>query len=710
MPNKDSLVWNYYKSSLIEGTRYGQCRFCNKKFVTHALRMRTHLRKCLNCPTEVKNKFFDQESKDVKIVEDKETNSSVPRNTTKNLEPNKKKMKIDHFVDRMDCKQNSNTDILMARAFYASSIPFRTVEDDYFLAALKALRPAYTPPSRWSLSHTLLNKEYARIETFVKYKIKNADSICIQTDGWTDISGNALINIVFTTPSPILYKAIDPKTNKHTADYMASLLCSVIDEVGSNKVHALVTDNASNMRATWELITKRYPNLTTYGCAAHGLNLMAKDVVLKINSIKSLSVKAKKIVQYFRQKHLPRQILKQITVEKMGHDICLKVPVETRWGSMADCLRSLLACREYLELAVLHSRISQDADKYGIRDDILSDRNFWQILRKSLLILDSISTGIKSLEGERGSMEKVYPVLKKVFDDFTENLETFEESEKAELLDIFNRRRQLILHDSHLACHLLDPKNQGKLLDENEKKRAMKFIITIGKLMKLENLIVDLAEYIAKENFFDSEILWQSAEEMNSIVWWKGLCSTRALATLATRILNFPATSCSCERNWKDFSLIKTKKRNRLTVETTIKLAFIKYNLRLASTSDIDNCLKVTSDEIQNDNEDVMHCNEFESLEGEEDDTDGESFDSVDDTLDNETDSPQLLEYQEAEYCDDVTQIFIGTEHLDMSKASDIIDESEYLSEVAACQVSLGPSCSDADKITKYINLCGRKL
>ncbi|KAF2879484.1 hypothetical protein ILUMI_26679 [Ignelater luminosus] len=53
-------------------------------------------------------------------------------------------------------------------------------------------------------------------------------------------------------------------------------------------------------------------------------------------------------------------------------------------------------------------------------------------------------------------------------------------------------------------------------------------------------------------------------------------------------LLSEPATSAASEHNWSAFSNIKTKKRNKLTVDRTHKLVPIKFNLEIFKGTDID--------------------------------------------------------------------------------------------------------------------------
>ncbi|KAL8488881.1 hypothetical protein ACS0TY_024977 [Phlomoides rotata] len=64
--------------------------------------------------------------------------------------------------------------------------------------------------------------------------------------------------------------------------------------------------------------------------------------------------------------------------------------------------------------------------------------------------------------------------------------------------------------------------------------------------------------------------------------WWRLFdVDATHLQNLAIRILSQISSSSSCERNWRVFERIHTKKRNRLELERLNDLVFVHYNLRL---------------------------------------------------------------------------------------------------------------------------------
>jgi hypothetical protein len=77
------------------------------------------------------------------------------------------------------------------------------------------------------------------------------------SDGWLNVRGQGIINYITSTSQPVFYKRTDTRDNRHTGLYNADEL-KAVNYVGPQKVFALVTDNAVNMKATC-------PTLTSHG-------------------------------------------------------------------------------------------------------------------------------------------------------------------------------------------------------------------------------------------------------------------------------------------------------------------------------------------------------------------------------------------------------------------------------------------------------------
>lgn len=66
-----------------------------------------------------------------------------------------------------------------------------------------------------------------------------------------------IVNVILTTPEPVVYKVISTGINKHTGVYMASITEKVVNEVGTEKVISVVSDNAKNMVKAWDVFIKK---------------------------------------------------------------------------------------------------------------------------------------------------------------------------------------------------------------------------------------------------------------------------------------------------------------------------------------------------------------------------------------------------------------------------------------------------------------------
>ena len=74
---------------------------------------------------------------------------------------------------------------------------------------------------------------------------------------------------------------------------------------------ALVSDNTSNMKKSWKLLGEKYSELTCYGCAAHSMNLIFRDL-MKLETLKKVKHQAKQIVKKFKSKHILMNLLQSM--------------------------------------------------------------------------------------------------------------------------------------------------------------------------------------------------------------------------------------------------------------------------------------------------------------------------------------------------------------------------------------------------------------
>lgn len=432
--------------------------------------------------------------------------------------------------------------------------------------AFKSLRPAYNLPSSYAFSSFLLDNEYIRIKELVENKINESISLSLLSDGWTNIKGEGVINFIICTPRPVFYKSINPGTERETGQFICDKLSEIVEEIGSAKFFLIVTDNASNMRSAWEKVMVKYPHISCIGCAAHCLNLLLKDF-MKVKELSSTSNKSKEICKYFKNHHVLYASFKSIQLEKYPKNeiTTLKVPAETRFGSMFLNLNSLLKNKEAVQCTVIKEELKAEI-KQDLKRTILDD-NFWIKVNSIVKIMSPILTGIKVIESDRALLSEVPVIFQFIRNNFkylnlgdsvANSLETF-----------VDERYRFSCYPIHYAANLLDPRFHGKYLKDDETLAAIEFISEKAGQLGLDRglVIANVAQYRTKTGFWNRTMLWDCVNHTHPVIWWQGLCTTQALTPIAARILSGVPSSAACERNWSAHSKIHTITRNRLASE-----------------------------------------------------------------------------------------------------------------------------------------------
>ncbi len=481
------------------------------------------------------------------------------------------------FFDSMDERSQRNADECFARAMYATGSPLMLTANVYWKRFLNVLRPAYTPPTRHALSTHLLDREFNRVQAKVKQTIDKADCISIISDGWSNVHG--IINYIVTTPQSIFYKSTDTKDNRHTGPYIADQLKAVINDLGPEKVCALVTDNAANMKVAWAHVKETYPHITTIGCAAHALNLLLKDI-MALDTMNTLYETAKQVVKYVKGKQVASAIYLSKQKEK-NKSTTLKLPSITRWGGVVFMYDSLLKGKESLqEMAMSQTAPIESAIKRILLDDV-----FWERVTSCLRILKPIAAAIAKIEADTAILSDV----KYLFAELKEEIQTvlpaslLLQAEETAVVISLEKHQEFCMKPIHAAAYMLDPKYEKSILSVEDICSAYAVITAMSHRLGLDEgrVLGSLAKYRTKQGLWEWDGIWQSCQHISASTWWKGLCGSEALAPVASIILQIPPTSATSERNWSLFGNIHTKVGNRLTNASVEKLVAIRANLRL---------------------------------------------------------------------------------------------------------------------------------
>lgn len=190
----------------------------------------------------------------------------------------------------------------------------------------------------------LLDITYEKNEIDLKEKLQSK-SLILMIDGWSNVRNDPILAISLhkgtkgtkstKDTKSFLFNAYDSGSGKKTAKKCSEVVEAAIkqcEEKYDAKIFAVVTDNENKMSKMWQILKEKQSKLIAYGCSAHLLNLVEKDVTPQ-----TILHKIIKIQKYFRNVHQAHGWLK----EKDG--LMPQIPNETRWNSHPEFVRTFVA-------------------------------------------------------------------------------------------------------------------------------------------------------------------------------------------------------------------------------------------------------------------------------------------------------------------------------------------------------------------------------
>lgn len=148
------------------------------------------------------------------------------------------------------------------------NIAFTAVENPYFLEWVNYLRPSYTTPSSWVISHSLLTTEVARVQLEEIEYLKDRKLLTLLIDGWEDLLRRSLYGSVASElkREPVVLSLEDMTGKRGNADAMiesSQKALKAMELEACTNIIAVTTDNPTVMRSfrkkfeaiyTWVLV------------------------------------------------------------------------------------------------------------------------------------------------------------------------------------------------------------------------------------------------------------------------------------------------------------------------------------------------------------------------------------------------------------------------------------------------------------------------
>lgn len=377
--------------------------------------------------------------------------------------------------------------------------------------------------------------------------------------------------------------SVDSSGETKDASYIATVISAAIEKVGSDNIVQVITDNAANCKAAWNLINNKFPRIVCSPCAAHCLDLLLEDWgKLPISSVVE---NVAEIVKFINGHDGSLALLRHHSPNKG-----LLKPADTRFGTnvimlervveLKDVLQEMVASRKYKTWVQKRSLIAQSSQ---ITKLLLSD-NFWSKCELYIEINKPVYELLRLVDGQLPVIGKIYYRMFQIQEKIN-NFPDITDAQRHELYQLFASRWSMMHTDLHSAGFLLDPEYVNMAQNTNEE-------VMNGFYKLVEKLFPDVQEQTAIANqlvafrsshgIFGRSVAKAAAATMPAYQWWQNFgASVPELQSFAVRILSQTASSSEAERNWSLFGFMSGKRRFRLKTSTMEKMVFIHANTRM---------------------------------------------------------------------------------------------------------------------------------
>ena len=504
-------------------------------------------------------------TKDKENLSSPSTSTNSAMSTTKTQDPTKANGRFQNHVNLITCEERrKKLNELLARAIYATSSPMDMTENYHWKQFFKAIRPTYIPPTAFDLRGYLLKNEYKRVMKSVENKISYASNYVLVTYGWSSPKGE--IHFIVTTPEPVYFKSLVSKNLKDEV-YISEHIAEVIEKIGSEKFMLLLTDDSPSMTKACDTIVDAYPHITVCKSGAEDVKLLLKDII-KLNTVQEILKKSKEMILSIN-----------LTETDVGQNE-EQVKSVVRWGAIST-LKTLLENKSVFQTDIVVDEIIPEEVRQKILDE---DKEFWTEAERLLELLDSISEGIKTLEGDKALLSD----LPNAFAEIQSKLLTFckqctllQDKEKDSICSYISVRKESAVKSIHRAANMLDPRYRGGCLSNPDRMDAIEYLKQRCDHLGINEISVctNLEDYKTSSGAYSRSFLWGTAKHISPVEWWRNFCRNQPLFRLATQLLSVSPSPTVYQRMFKG---IEMNPRHGLDPEGLEQLITIKSNLLIS--------------------------------------------------------------------------------------------------------------------------------
>ncbi|KAJ8915340.1 hypothetical protein NQ315_008226 [Exocentrus adspersus] len=564
MPRTRSNFWSYF----IKTKDGGQCKLCNTnvKSVGTTTNLKKHLERRhprvllkFNAqpepgepgPSTLMESEFEVPTIEIQPLVD------VSNDNTKNVSP------LSAVKGGHKANQITNAVIYMIAK---DNLPLNRVENEGFRYFMGTVAPLYKPPSRKTISNLIDNK-YDVLSGIIKIKLSVVSSVTLTTDVWTEtMNTKSFLGITchFYADNQLhsITIGVHELSERHTSDYLEECLRSVMTDwnISVENVTAVVTDNGTTYMLLMKAKNQKPKGKAFYiGLAFVELGSQKKEIgntsvqniirvpgvtvaskiIDDVEEIKSVIIKIKAIVTYFKQSVLMADELRKVQPPENVLKLIQSVP--TRWNSTFFMLERFVKLYHYIAPILLKNP----------KSPTMVNATDMELVEEVLQILAPIAQVSKEICGEKYLTSTCTHLINNINQQCRTGL--IETDDSQNLQSHSNEQSSSSLWNFHetLAKDSLAMKNVASASNNSSTSFS---------------LHIDLKIYLNQPTL---------PLNSNPLEYWNRGGSSPILQTIANKYLSVTGTSVPSERLFSKAGCIITQSRNRLTGNRLSKLLFL---------------------------------------------------------------------------------------------------------------------------------------
>jgi hypothetical protein len=312
---------------------------------------------------------------------------------------------------------------LIAQWFYECGIPHNAASRPSFHRMMNAIGSHGRDlkcPTPYDLSGPLLENRKKNIDEWLTHHRESwAENGCsVMTDGWTDMRGRGLMNIVVHCSYGVCFlDSVDASADKKSGKYIFELVDTAIQNVGEENVVQVVTDNARPNEMASKLLAGKRPNIFWTGCAAHCIDLMLEDIG-KIPSVQQTIADARAVTIFlYAHTRVLDLMRKYLGKDLVRSGITRFATAYLNLKSIHDKkieLEKLFRCDDlhFMDGGFLKTKRGKEAMT------LISSDSFWKGIKEAINLFEPLVMVLRRVDGDVPAMGFLYGELKRTRDEF----------------------------------------------------------------------------------------------------------------------------------------------------------------------------------------------------------------------------------------------------------------------------------------------------